>query len=413
MYYSFYQPALTTVNVDNLKLTQGMLEISITNEYTGEEILKKSWQFDSPVIEKDISENLTGVLRFQLDYGAYIFDIKASDVNNQNFTESHSFNLVLSPQSTNSVSISDIQLASAIQQDSQKKESIFYKNTLEVIPNPSLIYGDNNPVLFFYSEVYGFDEIEYDHFIIQQKLIDNNNVTQYEKTRELKDPHSSIVELGAIKVNELNSGIYTLVISVKDKQNHISANSSKKVYIYNRSFVDQTTSFDEKVLSSLESEIMILSEDQLDYMFEIAEYIATEDEKNQWKKLKEIDAKQSFFSKFWKKRDYDLNTSINEYKQEYYDRVSYANDHFGNLSRKEGWKTDRGRVFLMYGVPDIVEQYQNEYYSKPYEIWKYDNIEGGVIFLFADELGLNIYKLVHSTKKGEIYNYREYQKYVQ
>ena len=193
----------------------------------------------------------------------------------------------------------------------------------------------------------------------------------------------------------------------------MAVNSAKKVYIYNKSLVNQSTTFEETVSSPLESELMILSEDELNHMFEYAVYIATEDEKTQWSKLKEVEGKRRFLLNFWDKRDYDSVTPINEFKRDYYQRVNYANDHFGNVSRREGWKTDRGRVYITYGQPSLIERFQNEYYSEPYEIWNYDALENGVIFLFADEQGLNIYRLVHSTKKGEIYNYTQYQKYVQ
>lgn len=413
LYYSFFQPALETVDLEGAEVNQGKLNVAITNSTNNEKVIDKNWQFDIPVADGSVNESLTGVLRFKLNYGVYNVNLEAGDINNPKFQENYSFDVTLTPKEDNNISISDIQLASGIKQDSQNKESIFYKNTLEVTPNPSLIFGDNNPVLFFYSEVYGLNDAGYDEYFIIQKLIDGNNEVKYEKSRSVTDPFPSIVEVGAIKVNDLTSGVYTLIVSVKDSENHISANSAKRVYVYNRALIDKSTSFTETNSTPLESELMILSEDELNYLFETAEYIATEAEKDQWEKIKEVDAKKRFLANFWKKRDTDVSTSFNENKRDYYERVNYANEHFGNVSRREGWKTDRGRVYITYGKPSLIERFQNEYYSKPYEIWTYEGIESGVIFLFADEDGLNIYRLVHSTKKGEIYNYREYQKYVQ
>jgi len=413
LYYSFYQPALKTVEIEGEKFNQGELIVSITDAATNEKIIDKNWRFDIPVDAGKENKSLTGMLRFKFDYGVYTVNIVAQDDNNPEFEESHSFDITLAPKADDNISISDIQLASGIKQDSQNKESIFYKNTLEVTPNPSLIFGDNNPVLFFYSEIYGLDNAGFDEYLIVQKLVDKENKVQYEKSRSVSDPFASIVEVGAIKVNDLNSGVYTLVVTVKDTDNHISVNSAKKIYVYNRALIDKATSFTENDSSPLESELMVLSEDELDHLFEKAEYIATEAEKEQWAKIKEPDAKKRFLARFWKKRDTDPSTPQNENKIAYYNRVNYANAHFGNVSRRQGWKTDRGRVYITYGEPSLIERFQNEYYSKPYEIWKYDSIENGVIFLFADEAGLNIYRLVHSTKRGEIYNYREYQKYVQ
>ena len=69
---------------------------------------------------------------------------------------------------------------------------------------------------------------------------------------------------------------------------------------------------------------------------------------------------------------------------------------------KEGWKTDRGRVYLIYGGPDEIERFPNEIETRPYEIWHYESVEGGVIFVFADITGFGSYQLVHSTKRGEL-----------
>ncbi|HSD62676.1 MAG TPA: GWxTD domain-containing protein, partial [Ignavibacteriaceae bacterium] len=88
-------------------------------------------------------------------------------------------------------------------------------------------------------------------------------------------------------------------------------------------------------------------------------------------------------------------------KKEYFGRVEKANKLYTNIQRK-GWKTDRGRVLLLYGDPSEIERYPNQVDTKPYEIWHYNDLEGGVIFIFADLTGFSDYQLVHSTKRGEI-----------
>ena len=73
-----------------------------------------------------------------------------------------------------------------------------------------------------------------------------------------------------------------------------------------------------------------------------------------------------------------------------------------NALDKEGWQTDRGRVYMIYGEPSEIERFPNETNTKPYEIWHYNEIEGGVVFIFGDITGFNDYQLLHSTKRGEI-----------
>jgi hypothetical protein len=79
---------------------------------------------------------------------------------------------------------------------------------------------------------------------------------------------------------------------------------------------------------------------------------------------------------------------------------------------KEGWQTDRGRVYILYAEPDEIERFPNSGDSKPYEIWHYNQIESGVIFVFIDRNGFGDYQLVHSTKRGELQD-ESWQKYLQ
>ncbi|HEX9933600.1 MAG TPA: hypothetical protein VGB38_00265, partial [bacterium] len=57
-----------------------------------------------------------------------------------------------------------------------------------------------------------------------------------------------------------------------------------------------------------------------------------------------------------------------------------------------------------YGKPSDIDRFPSSYQMVPYEIWSYDAIEGGVIFVFADLSGFKNYSLLHSTKRGEVYN---------
>ena len=107
-----------------------------------------------------------------------------------------------------------------------------------------------------------------------------------------------------------------------------------------------------------------------------------------------------FFFEFWKKRDPDIMTEINEYYAEYIKRIEEVNQRFSTRFWK-GVKTERGRVYLLYGKPDEIERHTFEGNSKPYHIWYYHSLEGGCRFIFADITGFKNFELVHSTKNGE------------
>ena len=93
----------------------------------------------------------------------------------------------------------------------------------------------------------------------------------------------------------------------------------------------------------------------------------------------------------------------NKFKEEYFRRVTYVIPEF-RAGLRAGWKTDRGRVFILYGQPDQVTSYRHEVDSRPYEVWQYEQLQGGVLFVFMDRTGFDDYYLVHATARNEYYN---------
>jgi GWxTD domain-containing protein len=75
--------------------------------------------------------------------------------------------------------------------------------------------------------------------------------------------------------------------------------------------------------------------------------IITADEERAFEKLRTDEERENFIAEFWRKRDPDPDTEENEYKDEYYQRIAYANEHF--TSGKPGWLTDRGRIYIKWG----------------------------------------------------------------
>ena len=82
-------------------------------------------------------------------------------------------------------------------------------------------------------------------------------------------------------------------------------------------------------------------------------YIITDEERKAFKKLATDDERERFIEEFWRRRDPDPDTDENEFKEEYYERIAYANEHFS--SGIPGWKTDRGRIYIIWGPPDEIE----------------------------------------------------------
>ena len=160
------------------------------------------------------------------------------------------------------------------------------------------------------------------------------------------------------------------------------------------------------------------AEDYLDkWLNEDVLYIVSEEERSVFENLSTLEEKEQFIEQFWFRRDPDPRTAVNEFKEEHYRRIAYANDHFS--SGLEGWRTDRGRIYIIHGQPAEIEshpsggQYQRpieegggQTSTYPFEIWRYRNIEGigdDVILEFVDPTMSGEYRLaLHREEKDAL-----------
>jgi GWxTD domain-containing protein len=207
--------------------------------------------------------------------------------------------------------------------------------------------------------------------------------------------------MGSVVINKYPTDTYTLVLSVIDSIGNYGVSSSKKFFIYNPDVIVARDTTSRGNSASLSSEFGAMSDEELDDIWEKSKYKAIPQEIKGYSKIKGVDSKRQFLFEFWKKRDTDLSTPENEALREYITRIDESNKRFGTLS-KIGWKTDRGRVYILYGDPSEIERFPNQMDKKPYEIWHYNDLEGGVIFVFADLSGFSDYMLIHSTMRGEL-----------
>lgn len=129
---------------------------------------------------------------------------------------------------------------------------------------------------------------------------------------------------------------------------------------------------------------------EIDLLIDQLQYVAKETEIDYIRDGKTDADKQKRFLDFWKKKDPSPNTKRNEFMQEYYKRVILANKNF-STSYTQGWRTDMGMVFIIFGQPNNVERHPYEMDSKPYEVWDYYNINRQ--FVFIDNSGFGDYRL--------------------
>ncbi len=403
IYYSFFQPDLTVLRNENSeKIIKGVLNVIIIDQAADTAVVNKNYQFSNVLTSSDSASgrSLTGNLGFLLPHGKYSVYLAGVDGHDSTRIDSVNFNLEIKNFSDDRFAVSDIELASSIQ-ESQNTNSLFYKNTFEVVPNPSSIYGEPLPVIYFYSELYDIDKnIASPLLKIEHILLNSQNEPFFRKTKMIGRKSSSVVEVGAINITKAPSGTYLLVVAVSDSLLNQTVYSTKRLFIYNPSILDTSVNvmIDQDVMSS---EFAAMSEEELEEAFSASRYVATSQELDQWSKISDLSGRRSFLFNFWKARDNDPGTPVNETKRDYFSRVDKANLQFGTMQKK-GWKTDRGRVFITYGEPSEIERYPNQVDTKPYEIWQYNQLEGGVIFIFADITGFSDYLLVHSTHRSEL-----------
>ena len=136
-------------------------------------------------------------------------------------------------------------------------------------------------------------------------------------------------------------------------------------------------------------------------------YIITDEERTAWKRLSTDEEREQFIEQFWLRRDPTPDTVENEFKEEHYRRIAYANEHFA--SGIPGWKTDRGRIYITFGPPDERDEHPTggtyerppeegggETTTFPFEDWRYRYIEGignDIIVEFVDPTMTGEYRM--------------------
>jgi TonB family protein len=124
-------------------------------------------------------------------------------------------------------------------------------------------------------------------------------------------------------------------------------------------------------------------------------YIISDGERAAFQKLKTDEEREHFIVQFWRQRDPTPGTEENEFKEEHYRRIAYASRF--SATSLSGWKTDRGRIYIIYGPPDEIESHPSgQGASAPFEEWLYHHIDGvgdNVIFRFTDSLQNGEYRL--------------------
>ncbi len=395
IYYGLNQKELTLP----ADITQGQLILTLELFSPSDSLLgRDSWKVGYSASQSDTSSILrilSDVYKTWLKPGDYFLKLTCLTADSST-TGAQSLLLRVPDLSSSALILSDIQLALEVRNATEQNR--FVKNSRLVWPNPTTVYGSLNPLLYFYAEVYNLNPSSTDSdFTVSYAVVDTAGgiIKDYGQYTKPKPGNSAIISTG-LNIAALPMGKYQLQLTVSEPSRNQTAQSKKTFFIYR----------EEELFSSQADAVEPATEEEARAIRDVISLIATPDELRIYDKLP-LEGKQNFLKEFWRSRDPDPATPVNEYKREVYGRFAIASSqfaygHFGGTLK--GWKTDQGRVFIVYGPPDERKVYSYSTNQKPWEKWTYYNVQGGVVFVFEDQDGYGNFELVHSTAKGERYD---------
>ncbi len=399
VYIAVPRAALHFAAADGQLVANFECQVAITKDNV--ELVNHKWQAHSTA--RDSTEIKPGQLlftqaRFQLKVGTYRFFVRVQDQNRPASQGIRAFQIVAEPYAATQLALSDLQLAARLERDTTR--SIFYKNRYLVLPNPGAVYGLELPMLFFYTEIYNLHFPSDSSYSVHYSIYDGDG-------REVKALPSKrrpiagakLVEVGGFNIVSLKSGSYFFEVRVVDHGAGSEASRRHKFFVYREKDQAEVGSIAAAPFELLAQYYRDRSEKELNQEFEATRYIASSEERKIYGSLQR-EGKTEFLIKFWQKRDLSPETPRNEFREDYLARVKSANESFSGF--REGWKTDMGRVLLVYGRPDEIERFPSSNESRSYQIWHFFEIEGGVEFVFVDLKSGGEMELVHSTARNEL-----------
>jgi GWxTD domain-containing protein len=352
--------------------------------------------------------NFLDVQRYSLSHNVYTLKLTIKDAN----TNEKSFDVVTkvsTEYNTDTVCFSDIEPVSEYKKSD--KETILEKNGYTLMPYVFNYYPESTDTFSFYAEIYGADKVldENDYILytyIRPYEIDRKLDNYFQLKRMKPAPITPILK--SFDISDLPTGNYLLVLEARDKNNEVIATKQYFFQRYNPSVEFNLTS-----LLAYSAEKTFAGEiNNKDTLIQYISYtfpISTDFEKKYAKsiiKQGDIETLKKYFLNFWITRD---KTNPEKAWNDYKALVDYANKKFKSISA-EGYQTDRGRIFLQYGQPDVVSQRYNEPAAYPYEIWQYYKLKNGQtnkkFVFYSRDLVTNDFVLIHSDAIGELSNYQ-------
>ena len=297
--------------------------------------------------------------------------------------------------------MSDILLVYDVAENNNNSKSEFVRNNYVVTPNASnSIYG-TEPRLQTYQEIYNLGKYINNNILIKYSILDGTHKEVISQSKKTKVSYANFLDILDLNLFEISTGTYYLSISILDSNEKNIFTKSKLFFLLNpatkpsiQGLFRESRAFEESVFSSM-------TDGELDLEFSKFKLILSEYEIDQFNKLIDYKAKRRAIYKYWYIRDSDTITTLNEKREEFLNRVKTAERLFGNGIENSGWKSERGKIMLKYGIATVRNINQREGDRVECEEWFYDDLGGGLFFYFVQRFALNNFVLVHSNASGE------------
>jgi GWxTD domain-containing protein len=393
IYYSFNRKQLKFTQEEKTFEAKLFLNLAIEDKL-GNLVEKRMWNRWSKVNrweETQIDYNIFDEIEVSLEPGEYLLRLSVTDLGSESQGQD-SLEMKVRALGGKNLQLSDLEIAFQIEPDTST--GLFTKAGRKILPNPLGVFTHGMGMVYFYAELYNltFSPTANPDYLLSFAVLDSTG----KKARDFgsqtqKKPGNSAVVLSGINVSTLPEGGYALRVEALDQETGQTAFVIKNFTILSE---------------EVEREENLASSEEVERFRQEITYIATPGELKMFDQLTP-EGKKRFIEEFWRKRDPTLDTPENEFKIEHYRRIGYANLHFSRTKEtNDGWHTDMGRIYILYGEPSEIERHPLMAESKPWERWNYNELQGGSYFIFVDEDGYGVYRLIHSTLKGEVKDYQ-------
>lgn len=354
---------LQFIKTDSGYLAEYEVTVAI-NDPDGEQVAGKNWS-EKILIKDDYERTNSREERsitdanFHVPPGKYGFIISLMDKDTKK-VRTLKMSVVAKDFKKQPLEVSDITMVSYLTIDSLGIKSIRPLIAHDIHEDLKLINA--------YYEIYSREEVRC--FTVKYKILNFKRKEIISTNLEVPKTGNRTMTYFPIEIATIPAGKYQLILEV---------NAGKETVTVAKIFVLRWRDLPATILD-------------LDTAIEQLRYIANNVELKSLRKA-HADKKLELFQSFWVKRDPTPGTTMNEHMEEYYRRISYANDFFSGF--REGWKSDMGMVFIIFGEPNDVERHPFESGSKPYQIWYYYEINRN--FVFIDETGFGDYRLASGS----------------